>query len=279
MKKLVIVLLMSVIFVLPAIAKETSDLKPNRIGISYVTPTNPAHQPLYELLKERRILERFSDLLSPLRLPKRLLLRVDGCDGESNAWYDDTDHSVTVCYEYLDEVLRYAPKETTAAGIRPIDAVVGPTIEVFLHEVSHAVFDLLKIPILGREEDAADQLASYWLLQLGKEDARNTLAGVAFMYGHEAQAQSAKKMEHFADVHGLPAQRYYNLLCIAYGAEPQLFADVVAKGYLPQSRAEGCVDEYRQVSYAVKKLIRPYVDETLRKKVKAKKLLRYEPVK
>jgi hypothetical protein len=66
---------------------------------------------------------------------------------------------------------------------------------------------------------------------------------------------------------------------LAYGADSELFADVVAKGYLPKSRAEGCSDEYRQVSYAVEKLIRPYVDETLRKKVKAKKLLMPEPVK
>jgi hypothetical protein len=27
------------------------------------------------------------------------------------------------------------------------------------------------------------------------------------------------------DVHGTPAQRFYNLLCIAYGADAQLFGD------------------------------------------------------
>jgi len=30
------------------------------------------------------------------------------------------------------------------------------TFDLFLHELGHAVFDLLKIPVLGREEDAAD---------------------------------------------------------------------------------------------------------------------------
>jgi Putative metallopeptidase len=46
--------------------------------------------------------------------------------------------------------------------------------------------------------------------------------------------------EQFADVHGLPSQRYYNLLCRAYGADPKLFEDVVTYGRLPPERAEGC---------------------------------------
>ena len=35
----------------------------------------------------------------------------------------------------------------------------------------HAIFDYHKIPLLGREEDAADQLAAYVLLNLETEDA------------------------------------------------------------------------------------------------------------
>jgi hypothetical protein len=280
MKKILIILLLTFVFALPALAGKPSALKSDQALISYVTPSNPAHQPIYDLLKERRVLERFKDLLSPLRLPAPLLLKTAGCNGESNAWYEaeGLEHTVTVCYEYLEEVQKYAPKTTTAAGVTAYDAIVGPTIEVFLHEVSHAVFDMLKVPIFGREEDAADQLATYWLLQLGKEESRKTISGVAFMYNREAQEQKPG-MKQFADVHGLTAQRFFTLLCMAYGAEPELFADVVEKGYLPESRAEGCSDEYRQVSYAVDKLIRPNVDETLRKKVKAKKLLKPDPVK
>ncbi len=281
MKKTIIILLLTVVFALAALAAgKPSDLKPDQVRISYVAPSNPAHKQIYDTLKERRVLERFKDLLSPLRLPTTLLLKLEGCDGESNAWYEaeGSEHAVTVCYEYLDEVLRYAPKQTTAGGVTYSDAVVGPTVEVFLHEVSHAVFDLLKVPILGREEDAADQLASFWLLQLGKDEARKTVSGVVFMYNREAKEQNPQ-MKQFADVHGLSAQRLFNLLCMAYGAQPELFADVLEKEYLPKSRAEGCSDEYRQVSYAVEKLIRPYIDETLSKKVKAKKLLSPDPVK
>jgi len=254
-------------------AAAPTNLKSNRVKISYVPPSNPAHQHIYEVLQERRVLERMQGYLSPLRLPQTLFLKTAGCKGESNAWYEDTEHTVTVCYEYIDEVLRNAPDVTTAAGVTPQDAIVGPTNEVFFHEIGHAIFDLLKVPILGREEDAADQIASYGMLRLDKDIAHQTVAGVAYMYGHEMKSDSPG-LEQFADAHGVSAQRFYNLLCMAYGKDSKLFADLVEKKYLPESRAEGCADEYKQVDYAFKKLIYPYIDQAQVKKVQPKKLLR-----
>ena len=260
-----------------AIAKEPGipdgPTKAGQIRIAYAAPPNPVHREIYERMKERHVLERLKDYLRPIRLPGPLLLKFDGCDGESNAWYEPADHAVTVCYEYIAEVFGNAPTETTAAGVTRDDAIVGPGVEVFLHEIGHALFDMLKVPILGREEDAADQIAAYSLLHFGKDEARRTVVGVAYMYGHEAQGQSPK-MKQFADAHGLPAQRFYNLLCMAYGADPVLFADLVEKKYLPESRAESCADEYKQVTYAVQKLIAPHVDKNLGKKVKTRKWLR-----
>jgi hypothetical protein len=259
----------------PEPAKAPTELKANRVEISYVAPTNPAHQQIYELLKKRRVLERLQEALSPVRLPGTLMLKTEGCDGVSNAWYEPSEHAVSVCYEYIDEVLRNAPAKTTAAGITKQDAILGPTIEVFAHETAHALFDMLRVPILGREEDAADQMAAYILLNHNKEMARSTVNGVAFMYIQEAQSQVQQmELKKFADVHGLSAQRFYNLLCMAYGADPKLFNDVVAKGYLPESRAEGCADEYKQVEYAVNTLINPSIDQEILKKVQAKKLFK-----
>ena len=68
--------------------------------------------------------------------------------------------------------------------------------------------------------------------------------------------------QQHAGEHGTPAQRFYNLLCIAYGADAQLFADLVQKGYLPKERAEGCAEEYQQVVYAFQMLIGPHIDQS-----------------
>ena len=257
----------------PVAAKQSFILRADRIQISYVPPKNSAHETIFQLLKERRTLEKFKGLLSALRLPRALLLKVEGCDGESNAWYGDD--AVTVCYEYLEDFLRNAPKETTPAGVTRTDAIMGPTLEVFLHEVAHAVFDYLSVPILGREEDAADQFAAYVLLQFAESDARRLIYGVAYSYKIDASKPSTRK-NPFADEHGLPAQRFYNVLCMAYGADPKLFADLVDKGYLPRERAERCADEYERVVKALNKLIGPYIDQTRAKQVRAKQWLRFD---
>jgi putative metallopeptidase DUF4344 len=268
-----LLVLSALLYAEQATALQSSTLRANRMHIAYVPPKNAAHAPLFRLLKEQQVLEKLKQFLSPLRLPRVLLLKVEGCDGVSNAWYEDD--AVTVCYEYLDDILQNAPQATTPTGVTRADAIVGPTLEVFLHEVGHAVFDYLEVPVLGREEDAADQFAAYILLQFGKREARRLIAGVAYTEYVEASKPSTKK-NPFADEHGLPAQRFYNFLCLAYGADATLFADVVEKGYLPKERAEGCADEYEQVAQAMTRLIRPYIDQTRAKRVRAKRWLRFE---
>ena len=94
------------------------------------------------------------------------------------------------------------------------------------------------------------------MLQYDKTRARRLILGNAYQYkvdmpGTEVTALAMKK---FSDEHGIPAQRFYNVLCMAYGADPKLFADIVEKA-VPRDRAEGCKDEYHQISFAFKTLI------------------------
>ena len=241
----------------------------DQFRVVYEEPTNPAHKDLYDQLKATRTLEQFREFLSYIRLPRTLTLKLAGCDGDENAWYDPDDQTVTVCYEYLEAVRKIAPTATTPEGVTPRNAVTGPLLEVFLHEVGHALFDQLRVPILGREEDAADEVAAFVLLHMSEQTARDTVVGVAWMYAQEAKAATLSRSA-LADVHGLAGQRFYNLLCLAYGAEPRLFADFVEKNYLPEGRAEGCADEYGQVAYAIMTLMGPYIDETTRERVFAK---------
>jgi hypothetical protein len=241
-------------------------LKPNRVDVEYVPPKSSAHEALYKLVQERRLLEKIRDLLAPIRLPRRLLLKTVGCDGTVNAWYDDG--VITVCYEYLDWVWQSAPQQTTPAGIAPIDALAGPVVQIITHEAGHAVFDLLRVPIFGREEDDADQFSAYILLQAGKEEARRLMAGAAYQYRSGVQSENETiATTRFADEHPTMAQRFYNLLCLAYGADEELFKDIVVKGYLPKDRAEGCGDEYAQVAYAFTTLIGPFIDRKLAAKL------------
>ncbi len=261
-----------------AMATSTTALtapRTNRVSIAYVVPKNPAHQPIYDVLKERRALEKLQVLLSPFRLPRRLKLSLAGCDGEADAFYGDD--AITICYEYIADLWKNRPAQTTPDGVTPIDAVLGPFVDTSLHEFGHALIDMLDLPVLGREEDAADLLASYIYLHFGKDEARRLILGTAYAYMSEAKSAGPLTLEKFANEHGTPAQRAYNVLCIAYGAEPKVFADV-AKKHLPKERAEQCEDEYQQVAHAFETLVGPHVDRALARKVLNRTWLR-EPTK
>lgn len=250
-------------------------LRTHQFDYEYVEPKNPAHRPLYEELKKIQLLEKFQEFLSPLRFPIRVTLKLRGCDGVVNATF--WDDAIQVCYEYLEWVMQQAPK-AEKMGLTPRDALIGPTVDVFLHEAGHAVLEVLEVPFFGREEDAADYFATYVLLQFAKEDARRLILGASFLTGKEASDEQGKapELRLMADTHGLPAQRFYSRLCMAYGFDQELFGDVVTSGYLPQSRAKNCRYEYKTNEYAFKTLIAPYIDQDLLKSVKSKKWFQFE---
>jgi hypothetical protein len=238
--------------------------KSTRISISYVSPKEPELQPIYDDLKERRLLERLQEFLSPFRLPRTLTITLRACDGEADAFYGDD--VITICYEYVRALWKNAPEETTPAGIKPIDTVVGPFLDTCLHEFAHALFDMLKLPILGREEDAADQVAAYVYLQLGFVESYRLITGTAYAYLAEAQNAGRPPSEtELAGAHSTPTQRAYNALCIAYGADAKLFGSFLSKGYLPKKRARSCAQEYEQVQDAYEALVGPHIDQDLAK--------------
>jgi Putative metallopeptidase len=236
-----------------------AETHPGRIRVEYLAPEDAKQQSVYNLLRERQSLEQLQRLFSPLRLPIELTLKTAGCEGIANAWYERG--SVTLCYKLLDVISQPMPNGTAWAGITQGDAVVGQFLYIAAHEIGHAVFDLLNVPLLGREEDAADQFATYFMLRLGNDQARRLIFGAAYYYKKHLQHPSVTlQLKAFSGEHSTPQQRFYNLLCMAYGANPAMFAEVVDKGYLPKQRAKGCQREYRKVARAFQSLILPHID-------------------
>ena len=254
-----------------------AEAQANRMTVEYVPPTNPAHQALYQRLKERRVLEKLQELFSPFRLPVELKLRTVGCDGVSNAWYQkpaagtSNPPTVNVCYEYISEIQQSMQPGTMPAGITPMNAMMGQCFYVFAHEMGHAIFDVLGVPVMGREEDAADNFAIYLMLRFGDEEARALITGAAYSYNKYVQgSQVTVPLAAFSDAHSAPAQRFYNLLCTAFGSDQTRYGDFVEKGYLPKSRAGSCMREYNTTAFAIGELISPHVDKELATQVLGK---------
>src|SRR5581483_1691280 len=153
---------------------------------------------------------------------------------------------------------RFAPLVVTDEGLTPDDAIDGAFVGVMFHELGHAVVDLLHIPVFGREEDAADQIAAFILMQFGPNVARRTILAQAH-YWHESNTAYGGR-NNFTDTHGTDLQRYYNFLCLGYGGFPDMFKDIVEKKLLPERRARNCKAEYDIVSSAFAQTILPSLD-------------------
>lgn len=257
------------------IAFDDPRLKTDRFEIEYVPPRDPKYLGLYEMLRRDELLEKIKEFLSPFRLPATIKMKIEGCDGVANATF--SANTISVCYEYFDLLMKHAPK-MVRAGLTPRDALIGPTVEVFLHEFGHGILRVLDVPFFGKEEDAADYIATYLLLTFCKDDARRLILGSSFVADAEMMEEQRKIPEArtLADAHSLPAQRYFNRWCLAYGMDQELFADAIELGMLTEGRVKWCRWEWSTNEDAFKRLVEPYIDPELKAKVKAKKWFTFE---
>jgi hypothetical protein len=259
-------------------AQTSFELQNPNVLIDYIEPRKPddpqsatygrdlasyeRHMKIYERMKRRQVLEQFSQFLAPLKLPRILRVSIERC-GISNAFYNGQRWSIVICYEIIDGFEAQAPKTMSPEGITRAEAILGAIVDTLLHEGGHAVSDMLRLPVLGREEDAADEIAGFIMVQFGEEVARTAIKGVFYDYLKGAERNGGI----YWDTHSTPAQRYANYLCMAYGRYPDLFKELAERWLSPQ-RAENCPHEYQRALNAFNKTIRRHVDEDLMERVR-----------
>jgi hypothetical protein len=208
--------------------------------VEYVAPTSPSLQEMAATLKSERILQPFADTFDEyFELPKSVRISLAECNAV-NAFYDHDSRRITLCYELvLDLAKRFAGRPQSD------DLFSGTLIFIASHELGHALIDVLELPVLGREEDAADQLAALAMLE-DSEGVRGVVSS-AVWFASNAGSNDRVALPAMADEHALDEQRYFNMLCWAYGANPEGNQDLIAKGVLPATRAEQCPHEYQQL--------------------------------
>jgi len=183
-----------------------------------------------------------------VRVPRDVTLTFAEC-GESNAFYRPETGTVTVCFELVDELDHlFADDKDRDQSVN--DALLFTT----MHEVGHALVNVLDLPVTGREEDAVDQLAALILVDGADDGDEAAINGVRGLPDDGQMDEMA-----FADEHALNGQRFYNVLCLVYGQDPDAYADWTRDGTLPPERADRCPTEYEQTRTAWQKLLLPYL--------------------
>ncbi len=158
-------------------------------------------------------------------------------------------------------------QQTAAAGEsdKHQDLFVTANVQFTLcHELTHALIYAFDVPVLGREEDAADQISAICFLHPTHENRRDPqavekLVAVADAWRLEWELDKDSGDTAYWDEHALDIQRYYYVVCVLYGSDPLRFENLPDQLGLPWQRAWSCADyEYEQIVKAGKWLLETY---------------------
>src|ERR1043166_1621297 len=137
--------------------------------------------------------------------------------------------------------------------------VVGNILFVLLHEMAHVHVTEMGLPVLGREEDAADAFATLALIKMGSEFSHGVLTQAA--KGWFLSAERDERQGHrpaFYDEHGLDRQRAYQIVCLMIGSDPETFGELADLVKMPEERQETCQGDYSNASYSWDLVLKPH---------------------
>lgn len=143
---------------------------------------------------------------------------------------------------------------------RAVEFITGNLIFVLGHEAGHAVIREMKIPVVGREEEAADVFATLMALLCTDEFSDRVLANAAlgWFFSDRRDRRRGSKMEYYGE-HNMDIQRAYYIVCLMVGSNTTKFAGVATAAKLPEQRQKSCADEYLGASWSWEQLLQPHL--------------------
>jgi hypothetical protein len=148
-----------------------------------------------------------------------------------------------------------------------VEFVVGNLLFVLGHETGHAVIREMGVPVVGREEDAADIFSTLMALMCEEGFGDRVLANAALGWfisdqrdrrdqrGRRDQGAEAK----YYDAHLMDLQRAYTVVCMMVGSNPGKFASVAKAAKLPPERQTTCQDDYLNAKWSWDQLLQPHL--------------------
>lgn len=209
-------------------------MEPSRAGERLVQDLEPMAENLAQALNAQYI------------FPKGDIQAVFQDCGFANAFYRPATSTVGMCYEMYQSLLdKFSP-----------DDALEVFRFIFLHELGHALVDQFELPILGGEEDAADALATVFLIEGGAPSRAAVLAGVNFFDLYRSGLSN-----NWADEHAVGPQRMFNLVCWGAGGEAGVLQNPTIAALYRETLRSGrdCDMEYTRQKKSVEALLRPYI--------------------
>jgi hypothetical protein len=141
-----------------------------------------------------------------------------------------------------------------------VEFVTGNVLFVLAHETAHALVSVFEIPVIGREEDAADALATIVALKMGNSFADRVVVNAArgwFLSDQRDKKEGTPTI--FYDEHGMDVQRAYHIVCLGVGGAPEKFMGLAKEVKLPKERQNTCRFDFSNASWSWEEVLKPHM--------------------
>lgn len=191
-------------------------------------------------------------------LPQDMIIHFNEND-TINAFYNPATKYIEyesgfINYFYQNLYTKYREPELSRKAMNTV-------IFFLFHEMGHAFIDMYHLTVRGPEEDMADYFAVYLLSQGNEATERALLDGAEMFYyfSNNIRGLSAEELDPYLwDEHALDKKRYYNIISLLYGKDPQRYASFVTNGLLPFEKTAKYQDEYRKMMQGWQQDLQPY---------------------
>jgi hypothetical protein len=141
-----------------------------------------------------------------------------------------------------------------------VEFVTGNVLFVLGHEVGHALISVFEIPVIGREEDAADALSTVVSLKMANSFADRVVTNAARGWFLSDQRDRKEGVPTpFYDEHGMDVQRAYYIVCLLVGGEREKFQGLADEVKLPKKRQDTCKFDYSNASWSWEEVLKPHL--------------------
>jgi hypothetical protein len=228
--------------------------------LTFLEPVNEDYMEIYEIARKQKPLTALlDDITDRLNLSEPIQVYFDECD-ESNAFYNPETREITFCYELLYDMV--AIQDDTVSMDVKISRATSFTL---LHELGHALIDQLEIPVTGKEENAADEVAMILMLTSPKDETLDAAFEGALQFYDDALDEDLKKYP-FYDVHAPSIERFNDMMTLYIGAFPDDSEHLIGDNEdykLSPERAASAPDEFDQKVRTWQKLLQKYLKQPL----------------
>jgi hypothetical protein len=141
-----------------------------------------------------------------------------------------------------------------------MEFILGNTIFAMGHEMGHGLINEMSLPVLGREEDAADSFATVNALKVSSSFSERVLieAGRGLLLSAKRDKKEGNALV-FYDEHGLDPQRAYSMICLMVGSSPDKYRQLAKDTKLPEDRQKSCVYDWRNTAWSWNEMLNKHL--------------------